>query len=87
MFMAVEVSAHGLRDFVAVVSEQVSPLGGVIVVQALGILPLEGNDVCPDVAGIPVQLLHGNIQGYMIFVTKEAIGAGTFGHVFHVAGG
>lgn len=43
---------HGLRDFVAVSAEEVAPLGGVVIAQALSILALEGNDVCPDVASV-----------------------------------
>lgn len=78
---------HGHRDLVAVGAEEVSPLGGVVVAQALGILAFEGNDVCPDVAGILVQLLYGGVQVYVVFVTEEAVGAGALCHVPHVAGG
>ena len=68
-------------------AEQVSPLGGVVVAQPLGILPLEGDDVRPDVAGVLVQLMHNGIHVYVVLVTEETVGAGTFGHVLHVAGG
>ena len=34
---------HGLRDLIAVSAKQVSPLGGVVIAQPLGILTLEGN--------------------------------------------
>ena len=45
---------HGLRDLIAVGAEQVSPLGGVVVAQSFSVLTFEGNDVCPDVAGVLV---------------------------------
>ena len=41
----------------------------------------------PYIAGVLVQLLHNGIHVYIVLVTEEAVGAGTFGHVLHVAGG
>lgn len=63
------------------------PLGSVVIAQPLGILPLEGDDVRPNVAGVLVQLLHNGIHVYVVLVTEEAVGAGTLRHVTHVAGG
>ena len=58
-----------------------------VVAQPLGILPLEGDDVRPYIAGVLVQLLHNGIHIYVVLVTEEAVGEGTFCHVAHVAGG
>ena len=54
-------NVHGLRDLVAVSTEEVSPLGGVVVAQPLGILPLEGDDVRPNISRVLVELLHGGV--------------------------
>ena len=78
---------HSFCDFVAMGAEKTTPLGGVVVAQPLRILPLEGDDVRPDVAGVLVQLLHDSIHVYVVLVTEETVGAGTLGQISHVAGG
>ena len=78
---------HGGGDLVAVSTDQVSPLGGVIVSQPLGILTLERNDVCPDVASVFVQLFHGGVHIHAVLVPEEAVRARALRHVLHVAGG
>ena len=77
---------HRLCDFVAVCAEQIVPLLCMVVSQALGIFTLERDNVCPDVAGVLVQFLHGGAQIHIVLVTEETVGAGTLSHVFHVPG-
>ena len=58
-----------------------------IVSQTLGVLPLEGNDVGPDVARVLIQLFHGGVHIHAVLITEETVGVRLLRHVLHVAGG
>ena len=81
---------HGIGDIIAVGAEQVPPRFGIVIAKPGGILPLQGDDVCPHVAGILIQLPHGLLQVHAVLVPKEAVVTQplrpwTGGDVLHVA--
>ena len=78
---------HSRGDIVAVSTDQVSPLRSVIVSQPLSILPFEGDDVCPDVAVILIQLFHSLAHIHSILIAEQSMGPWALCHVLHVAGG
>ena len=86
----IRMDIHSGGNVVAVGSEQVHPRLGVIVSKPGGILPFQGEDVCPHVAGILIQLQHGLLQVHAVLVSKEAVvtqplRSWTGGNVLHVA--
>ena len=84
------LDVHSGGDIVAVSTQQCLPCRCVVVAQPCGILPLQGNDVRPHVAGVVFQFVHGRVQRHMIRVTKQAVtaqplGSGTGSDVLGVA--
>ena len=43
--------------------------------------------MCPDVAGVFVQLLHGRIHIHIVLITEETVGPWPLCHIFHVPRG
>ena len=81
---------HGCRDVVAMSAEQGPPRLCVVVTETLRVLPVQGDDVRPDVSGVVFQLRHGITKIHMIRVTEQAVvtqafSAGAGGNVLHVA--
>ena len=66
-------NVHGCRDVVAVRTEQSPPRLRVVVTKTLRVLPMQGDDVRPDISGIVFQFRHGGIQIHMIRVTEQAV--------------
>ena len=66
---------HSGGNVVAVGAEKISPRPGIVVAQPLGILPLQGDNVCPHIPCVVLQLRHGLVQLHTIFVTEETMGA------------
>ena len=50
---------HRGGDVVAVCPEQIHPRLGIVVAKTRRILPLQGDDVGPHVAGVVIQFIHG----------------------------
>ena len=69
---------HGCRDVVAVRPEQSPSCLCVVVAKPLRVLPVQGEDMCPDVAGVVFQFGHGGTQIHMVRVTEQAVVAKTF---------
>ena len=61
---------HGCRDVVAVRTEQGPPRLRVVVAETLRVFSMQGDDVCPDVAGVVLQFGHGGIQIHMFRVAE-----------------
>ena len=81
---------HGGGDVVAICPEQIHPRLGIVVAKAGGILPLQGDDVGPHVAGVVIQFIHGLLQIHTVLVPKEPVvtkplRARPGGDVLHVA--
>ena len=81
---------HRGGDVVAVCPEQIHPRPGIVVAKTGGILPLQGDDVGPHVAGVLIQLPHCFLQIHAVLVPKEAVISqslrpGPGGDVLHVA--
>ena len=81
---------HGGGNVVAVGPEQVHPRLGIVVTEACGVLPFQGDDVRPHIPGVLIQLPHGFLQINSIFITKESVVTQPFrtrpgGNVLHVA--
>ncbi|MPM66866.1 hypothetical protein SDC9_113778 [bioreactor metagenome] len=49
---------HLLREHVPLLPQECHPSGGVVIAQPGGVLPPQGNDWCPDVAGMPGRFLR-----------------------------
>ena len=64
---------HGCRDVVAVRPEQSPPCLRIVVAKPLRVLPVQGEDVCPDVSGVVLQFRHGGIQIHMICITEQTV--------------
>ena len=81
---------HGGGDVVAICPEQIHPRLGIVIAKTGRVLPFQGDDVRPHVAGILIQLQHGFPQIHSIFITKESVVTQPFrarpsGDVLHVA--
>ena len=61
---------HGGGDVVAICPEQVPPRLGIVIAKTGRVLPFQGDDVRPHVAGVLIQLPHGLFQIHSIFITK-----------------
>ena len=80
---------HCRRDVVTVRPNEISPRRGVIEAEPGRILPLERDDVRPNISGVALQFFHGLVQRDCILITEQtvcadALGAGTGGDVLHV---
>ena len=64
---------HGCRDVVAVRAEQGPPCLRVVVAQGLRVLPVQRQDVCPDISGVVLQLRHSGVQIHMIRVAEQTV--------------
>lgn len=61
---------HGGGDVVAICPGQVPPRLGIVIAKTGRVLPFQGDDVRPHVAGVLIQLPHGLFQIHSIFITK-----------------
>ena len=68
---------HLLRDHVSLRTKQVHPCVRVVIAQPFRILTAEGDDVCPDIAGVFVHLfLHLGQNDGDTFVCEQTVAAG-----------
>ena len=61
-----------------------------VIPQSLRVLPVEGDDVRPHVAGVVIQFIHDSAQIHIVIVTEQAVfpqplHSGPQGDVFGVA--
>ena len=61
---------HSCRDVVAVSTEQRPPCLRVVVTETLRVLPVQRDDVRPDIPGVLLQFRHGGVQIHMIRVAE-----------------
>jgi len=61
---------HGGGDVVAICPEQIHPRLGIVIAKTGRVLPFQGDDVRPHVAGVLIQLPHGLFQIHSIFIIK-----------------
>ena len=61
---------HGGGDVVAICPEKVPPRPGVVIAKTGRVLPFQGDDVRPHIAGVLIQLPHGLFQIHSIFIIK-----------------
>ena len=70
---------HLLGNHIPLRSKQMHPRIRIVIAQPLCILPAEGDDVCPDVAGMVVHFfLHLREHNGNTFIGEETIGASLF---------
>ena len=80
---------HGGGDLIAMGQEQIAPGARVIVAVADRVIPMEGDDVRPDITRVLLQLLCNGVQIHMLLIAEETVAAdafrpGTGGDVLHV---
>ena len=64
---------HCHRNVIAVGAKQSAPRFRVVVPQPLRVLPVEGDDVRPHVAGVVIQFIHDSAQIHIVIVTEQAV--------------
>ena len=64
---------HRRGDVIAVGAQECAPRVRVIVPKPLRILPVEGDDVRPHVAGVVIQFIHDSAQIHVVIVTEQAV--------------
>ena len=86
------VNAHSSGDVVAVRPQKCTPCRSIVIAQPCSVLPLQGDDVRPHIAGVMAQFVHGCVQRHRICVAEQAMTAqplrsGASGNVLSVAFG
>ena len=64
---------HRRGDVIAVGTQQCAPCGRVVIPQPLRVLPVEGDDVCPHVAGVVIQFVRDSGEVNDIVITEETV--------------
>ena len=64
---------HRRGDIIAVGTQQCAPCFCVVIPQPLRVLPMEGDDVRPHVAGVVIQFIHDSVQIHIVIVTEETV--------------
>ena len=83
---------HGGSNVIAVCTQERTPRLGVVIAQALSVLPMERNDVRPNISCVVLQFRHGFVQIHTILISKQSVvtqtlGAGPSGDVLGIAFG
>ena len=66
-------NVHSGSDVVAVCAQERTPRLGVVIAQTCGVLPVEGDDVCPHISGVVLQFRHGLVQIHTALVTEQPV--------------
>ena len=64
---------HCRGDVIAVGTQQCAPCFCVVIPQPLRVLPVEGDDVCPHVAGVVIQFIRDSGEVNGIVITEETV--------------
>ena len=81
---------HGGGNVIAMCTQESTPRLGVVIAQALSVLPMERDDVRPHISRVVLQFRHGLVQIHTILISKQSmvtqtLSARTSGNVFCVA--
>ena len=64
---------HRRGDVIAVGTQQCAPRVRMVIAQPLRVLPVEGDDVRPHVAGVVFQFIHDSAQIHVVIVTEQTV--------------